>query len=191
MQVGNAVLTVIRGGVLHVVHQGVDVVAGWCGQGQGLGIEAHVLVGLGDATGVAGAAAGVEHLAAGVDLLLAEGHLSALRVAWNGEGLGIPSNRLCRGRHHQPDQHGNQDEKSLQGSLQCGEKRGHEGRRGLTDKPHPALVSRQVGRLWRNHELLQQGFTSRLRKSLARTVLGKIACASFNRSSGLTGLPGT
>ena len=128
MQVSNAVLTVVGGGVFHVIDQGLNVVAGRGGQGQGLRIQPHVVVGLGDATGVAGAAAGVEHLAASIDFAIAEGHLCAGGVCRNRQGLSIPLGRLSRRDNGQTDQHRDKDQKALQGPSQGREHRGHEGK---------------------------------------------------------------
>ena len=102
MQVGNAVFTVVGRGVLQVIHKRRNVVSGWSGQSKRFSIQAHILVGLRDAAGVAGAAAHVEHLPSCLDFLLTEGDQGAIAISWNRKDLGIPLGGLGRGTDQQP-----------------------------------------------------------------------------------------
>ena len=90
VHIGNRVFAVVGRRVLHVVDEGLDVVARRSGQGQGLGVKPHVLVGLGDTACVAFPAAVVEQLASGFDLLFVEGHLGAIRGGRHGELISAP-----------------------------------------------------------------------------------------------------
>ena len=101
MQVGDAVLPVIGRGVLEVIHERRNVVTGGCGQRKRFSIQAHILVGFGDAAGVAGAAADVEHLPPCLDFLFTEGDQGAIAVSWHREDLGIPLGGLGGGTDQQ------------------------------------------------------------------------------------------
>jgi len=73
MQISDAVLPVIGRWVLDVIHECGNVVTDWSGQRKRFSIQANILVGFGDAAGVACAAADVEYFSSCLDFLLTEG----------------------------------------------------------------------------------------------------------------------
>ena len=114
MQIGDAVLPVIGRGVLDVIHECRNVVTDRSGQRKRFCIQSHILVGFGDAAGVAGAAAHVEHLPSCLDFLLTEGDQGAIAISWNSKDLGIPLGGLGGGADQQSKQHWQGDQQSIQ-----------------------------------------------------------------------------
>mmetsp|Transcript_87480 Transcript_87480/g.157615 ORF Transcript_87480/g.157615 Transcript_87480/m.157615 type:complete len:203 (+) Transcript_87480:59-667(+) len=130
--------TIVSGGVVLVVHQGLDVVSWWRGALELLDAEPHVLVGPSAAANVACGASIVEKPLAAVQALLGQHDCLAFAIHWNQDVVHVSASRACRSSQ-QEGTHGSTGQEARG--------KGPAGR--LLGSASSGLKARQRGQSWR------------------------------------------